>query len=94
MYIVVDGNTLKFCSTQILASLQTKGPANPSKSNFDVHYAQRLHLQMYLLMYLSTSYFTLITAHNKYILHVAHLSLHTADSPQLAELDLKIVVAK
>ena len=31
-YIVVGGNSLKFCSTQILASLQTKVPAHPTST--------------------------------------------------------------
>ena len=33
-YIVVGGNTLKFCSTQILASLPTKIPAYPTASGW------------------------------------------------------------
>ena len=32
VYIVVGGNTLKFCSTQIMASLQTKVPAHPTST--------------------------------------------------------------
>ena len=34
------------------------------------------------------------TAHHTVILHVAHLSLHTGHSQKLAELGLKMVVAK